>query len=269
MICLNGRSLGQGSASTVAASDVVYTDPANLPSAPEPQTNGAAGSQQTQPPATSQSRQDRAAQQLRQEEHQRILGVIPNFNTTNIQDAAPLSPEQKFHLMLRSVTDPFEFVAAGLVSGYGQATDSHAGYGQGAEGYAKRYGAAYADSADGAFWGNAVFPVLLHQDPRYFRRGKGSFWSRFKYSVSTAVWTKNDNGTKGPNYSNVLGNIVSGGISNIYYPSADRGVGLTFEGAAIVTAEGVAGSLGVEFWPDVSHKLFHTPLPNQPMPAPK
>lgn len=268
VLCLGGQLLAQASSSAVSDSTASYAENA-LPAAPQPQNTGTAGSQQSTPTATPQSQNNTAEQQLRQEEHQRILGVIPNFNTTDIQNAAPLSTKQKFRLMTRSVVDPFEFVAAGLVAGYGQATDNHAGYGQGAEGYAKRYGAAYADSADGALWGNAIFPSLLHQDPRYFRRGQGPFWGRFWYSVSTAVWTKNDNGTWGPNYSNVLGNIVSGGISNVYYPSADRGVGLTFEGAAIVTLEGVAGSLGVEFWPDVSHKLFHTPLPTHPQPAPK
>lgn len=270
ILCLGGRLLAQASSSSsFVISNVAYADAENLPSAPDPQVNGSATDQQTPPSGSSQSQYQRAQQQLRQQEKQRILGIIPNFNTTNIQNAAPLTPGQKFHLMVRSAFDPFEFVAAGLVAGFGQATDSHSGYGQGAAGYGKRYGAAFADSADGAFWGNAVFPSLLHQDPRYFRKGQGSFWSRFRYSVSTAVWSRNDNGTWGPNYSNVLGNIVSGGISNLYYPSADRGVGLTFEGAAIVTGEGVIGSLGVEFWPDISHKLFHTPLPTVAEPAPK
>lgn len=266
VLCLNRSVVAQavtGPAPAVAADHAALEA---LPPAPVPQNGNADDSQSS---SAQESQSNRAEKQLRQEEHQRILGIIPNFNTTNIQDAAPLSAKQKFHLMFRSAVDPFEFFAAGAVAGYGQATDSHPGYGQGAEGYAKRYGAAYADSTDGAFWGNAVLPSLLHQDPRYFRRGTGSFWSRFKYSVSTTVWSKSDNGTWGPNYSNVLGNVIAGGISNLYYPSDDRGVGLTFEGAAIVTAEGAIGSLGVEFWPDVSHKLFHTPLPNQAVPAPK
>ena len=164
--------------------------------------------------------------------------------------------------MLHGVTDPFEFVAIGLVAGLGQAVDSHSGYGQGAEGYGKRYGAAYADAFDGALWGNAILPSLLHQDPRYFRRGHGSIARRTLYSLSTAVWSKNDNGKWGPNYSNVSGNIIAGGISNLYYPQEDRGIGLTFQGAAIVTAEGALGSLFWEFWPDVAHKWCHTPLPN-------
>jgi hypothetical protein len=215
------------------------------------------------------AQREKAEEQLRQQEKQRILGVIPNFNTTNVQDAAPLSPGQKFRLAYRSAIDPFEFVAAGMLAGFGQATNNHAGYGQGFAGYSKRYGAAYADSADGVLWGNAVLPVLLHQDPRYFRMGHGSIKRRILYSLSTAVWTKNDNGSWGPNYSNVAGNFISGGISNLYYPPEDRGFELTFDGAVIVTAEGALGALGVEFWPDISRKLFHKRDNGKPAPAPK
>ncbi len=269
VVLLSGASLAQ-----VATSSVIREDSASASAAdfarPGARNGESAQNSQVVPMApTPQSQRDRAAKELRQQEHQRILGVIPNFNTTDIQDAAPLSPKQKFQLAFRSSIDPFEFFAAGALAGYGQATDDQAGYGQGAQGYGKRFGAAYADSVDGALWGNAIFPVLLHQDARYFRRGTGSFWSRFKYAVSTTVWTKNDNGTWGPNYSNVLGNIVAGGISNLYYPSDDRGVGLTFEGAATVTAEGALGSLGVEFWPDISRKLFHKRDRHPPTPAPK
>lgn len=223
----------------------------------------------TEADAVRKAQHEKAEEQLRQQEKQRILGVIPNFNTTDVQDAVPLSPKQKFRLAYRSAIDPFEFVAAGMLAGFGQATNNHASYGQGFAGYSKRYGAAYADSADGVFWGNAVLPVLLHQDPRYFRKGHGPVMDRILYSISTTVWTKNDNGSWGPNYSNVAGNFISGGISNLYYPPEDRGFELTFDGALIVTAEGALGALGVEFWPDVSRKLFHKRDHIPPVPAPK
>ncbi len=227
----------------------------DAPSAAQTQT--AATPQSQAIPQAPASQRDQAEQQLKEQEKQRILGVIPNFNTTNIQNAAPLSPKQKFHLAYRSALDPFQFVAAGALAGWGQAENDNAGYGQGAEGYAKRYGASYTDSADGVLWGNAIYPILFHEDPRYFRKGTGSFRSRFFYSVSTTVRTKGDNGKWGWNYANVLGNLTAGGISNLYYPSTNRGVGLTFEGAATVTAEGALGALGVEFWPDISRILFH------------
>src|SRR5262249_6495392 len=99
-------------------------------------------------------------------------------------------------------------------------------------------------------------PSLLHQDPRYFRKGAGSFGRRLFYAVSATVRCKNDNGRWAPNYSNVLGNLAAGGLANLYYPAGDRGFGLTVGRALIVTAEGAIGSAFVEFWPDIAAK-FH------------
>jgi hypothetical protein len=198
-----------------------------------------------------------SADVLKQEERQRILGVVPNFNTVESSAAVPsLSPGQKFHLMFKSSVDPFVYVADGFVAGLGQAQNTNPGFGQGAEGYFKRFGAAYADTVDGNLWGNAIFPILFKEDPRYFRLGTGSFTHRFLYSAATTIWCRRDNGTWGPNYANVLGNFASGAISNLYYPAADRGVANTVDGALTVTAEGVAGAEFVEFWPDISRHLF-------------
>jgi hypothetical protein len=222
-------------------------------------------------PESPRSQHEKAEQELKQQEHQRFLGLIPNFNTSNIPDAASLTPSQKFRLAFRSAVDPFQFVAAGVDAGISQAEDDFSGYGQGAQGYGKRFGAAYADGFSGTIWGSAVFPVLLHEDPRYFRKGTGGFKKRFWYAVSTIVWAKRDNGTWGPNYANVLGNITAGGLSNIYYPSTDRGVGLTLQRAFTVTAEGTIGSLFTEFGPDIMKRVFHK-QPNTPpvtAPAPK
>ena len=223
---------------------------------PEPHDVHAAPPAKTRPTRVPLWQQEIARQQMLEEEHQRILGVVPNFNTSYIANAAPLTPKQKLQLAFKGALDPFEFVAAGLVAGYDQATDQFEGYGQGAQGYAKRFGASYVDSFDGAILGNAIFPILFHEDARYFRRGTGTKKRRALYALSTAFITKNDDGTWGPNYANVAGNIAAGGLSNIYYPSTDRGVALTFENAAVVTAEGDIGSLFIEFWPDISRKLF-------------
>jgi hypothetical protein len=198
-----------------------------------------------------------SADVLKQEERQRILGVVPNFNTVESSAGVPsLSPGQKFHLMYKSSVDPFVFVADGFVAGLSQARNSNPGFGQGAEGYFKRFGASYLDTADGNLWGNAILPIVFKEDPRYFRLGSGTFTHRFLYSAATTVWCKRDNGTWGPNYANVLGNFISGGISNAYYPAADRGFGQTVDGALTVTAEGVIGAEFVEFWPDISRHLF-------------
>jgi hypothetical protein len=232
------------------------------PQAPaEPPVSPAPVQAQTLPcqpgqPARKTAEQQRAEEELRQQKKQRILGVIPNFNTSNVQNAATLSPRQKFSLAFKSALDPFEFAAAAADAGLSQWENEYPGYGQGAQGYGKRLGASYADNFYGTLLGGAVFPVLLHQDPRYFRKGSGSFKGRLFYAISTTVICKGDNGKWQPNYSNVLGNIAAGGISNLYYPSTDRGAGLTFERATTVTAEGAIGAVFVEFWPDISKKVF-------------
>jgi hypothetical protein len=198
-----------------------------------------------------------SADVLKQEERQRILGVVPNFNTVESSAGVPsLSRGQKFHLMYRSSVDPFVFVADAFVAGLSQARNTNPGFGQGAEGYFKRFGASYLDTADGNLWGNAILPILFKEDPRYFRLGSGTFSHRFLYSAATTIWCRRDNGTWGPNYANVLGNFVSGGISNAYYPAADRGFGQTVDGALTVTAEGIIGAEFVEFWPDISRHIF-------------
>jgi hypothetical protein len=226
---------------------------------------------------TTVSQRDKAEVQLRQQEQQRIVGVVPNFNVSYNEDAVPLSRDQKFRLAFHSAIDPVQFGIAAFDAGISQAENDFVGYGQGWKGYAKRLGASYADNFDGTMLGNGILPILLKQDPRYFRRGKGSFSSRLFYAVSTTFWCRNDNGTHGPNYSNVLGNLAAGGISNIYYPSTDRGAGLTFERAADVTAYGMAGGVFNEFWPDIAHKVFknrfaklqpHVPPPTASVPAP-
>jgi len=218
----------------------------------------APASQAGQNPAaqTAEERRAQAERELKQEESQHMLGVIPSYNSVMSGEAAPIDAKQKFHLFFKSSIDPFQFFSAGVDALIEQGEDSYPEYHQGIEGYAKRYGAAFADSFDGNFWGNAVLPSVLHQDPRYFRLGHGTFKSRVWYAAISTVRCKGDNGKWEPNYSNVLGNFIGGAISNVYYPASDRGVGLTLERGLTVNAEGALGSLAVEFYPDVS-KWYH------------
>jgi hypothetical protein len=201
------------------------------------------------------TREQIAAEQIKKQEHQRYLGFFPTFNMSNVSDAVPMTRKQKFQLAFKSATDPVTFLIAGVDAGISQANNDYKEYGQGAQGYFKRWGASYTDTFDGTMLGNAVFPSLLHQDPRYFRKGTGSFGGRVLYAALTTVRCKGDNGHWQPNYSNILGNIAAGGISNIYYPPSSRGVGLTFERAFTVSAEGALGSLFLEFWPDVARHI--------------
>jgi hypothetical protein len=263
----------------------------SLPDAPIPQQSTPA-TPPTQPASTSTPAPDGQKQAssdevLKQAEKQRAFGVMPMFQLVNgSANIPPLRPKQKFQLMVKSTTDPFVFALVGVIAGIGQARDTNSGtktvtnpdgttstvrwgFGQGAAGYFKRLGAGYADTADGNFWGNAVLPVLLKEDPRYFRMGTGSFTRRFAYSASTALWCRRDNGKWGPNYANVAGNFISGGISNLYYPDENSGFEKTVIGAMTVTAEGVIGAELIEFLPDIQHhftknrqkKLAATPAP--------
>ncbi len=189
-----------------------------------------------------------AEDQMKVEEQQRVFGVLPNFYVTYIPDAAPLDAKQKFKLAARTVVDPFTIVFVAGAAGVEQAQNHFEEYGQGAQGYAKRFGAGYADMAAGTFIGAAVLPSLLKQDPRYFYKGTGSKASRFLYAIAASVICKGDNGRWQPNYSNVLGNFAAGGISNLYYPPQDRdGAGLTIENGAIGIGATAVANIFQEF----------------------
>jgi hypothetical protein len=188
-----------------------------------------------------------AEAQIKEQEKQRVLGIVPNFYVSYLPDAVALSPKQKFELAWRSSVDPFTFVAVGAVAGIQQAGNSLSGYGQGAQGYAKRYGAAYGDVAIGTFLGSAVMPSLLKQDPRYFYRGTGSKKSRVLYALASPFMCKGDNGHWQPNYSYVIGNFAAAGIANAYYPASNRGAGIVAETALVRFGENAVSSIFQEF----------------------
>jgi len=205
-----------------------------------------------------------AQQQIEAQEKQRLFGVIPNFYVSYEPHAAPLSSKQKFQLAWKSTIDPVSFGVTGVIAGVQQATNAFGGYGQGAAGYARRYGASYGDLVAGTFIGGAIFPSILKQDPRYFYKGRGSVRSRALYAIANAVICKGDNGHWQPNYSGIMGSLAAGGISNLYYPPADReDVAVTFENTLIGIGETAAVNLLQEF---VMKKL--TPnVPNDDPPS--
>ena len=188
-----------------------------------------------------------AEAEIKVEETQRVFGVIPNFYVSYIPDAAPLNTKQKFELAWRTTIDPVTFVLTGAIAGIQQAENSFSGYGQGAQGYGKRYGASYADLTIGTFIGSAIFPSILKQDPRYFYKGTGSIRARALYAIANALICKGDNKRWEPNYSNVLGSIAAGGVSNLYYPQKNRGAALVFENAGIGIGSTAAANVLQEF----------------------
>lgn len=191
---------------------------------------------------------DEAAEVEVQEQYkQKVLGFIPNYYASYVPDAAPLPPRLKFQLAWHSVSDPITILGAGMLAGIYQAGDQLSGYGQGAEGYFDRFGAAYGDVFLGTFIDSALFPSLFHQDPRYFYRGTGTIKSRLGYALANAVMCRGDNGKYQVNYSTILGSFATAGISYTYYPAANRGGGLMAESALIRIAEGSLAGVFQEF----------------------
>ena len=206
-----------------------------------------------------------AQAQMNDEMKQRVLGVIPNFYVTYVPDAAPLTTKQKYHLSLRLTIDPAYLILAGGVAGVQQARNEFSGYGQGAAGYGKRYGAALGDLTISNILGNAVFPSVFKQDPRYFYRGTGSVKSRALYAVANAIICKSDSRKWQFNYSYVLGSLAAGGISNLYYPASDRSASLTFENTAIgIGGEAILNLMKEFVLTKVSTNVPARPNPNKP-----
>ena len=195
-----------------------------------------------------------AQAEIKDEEKQRVLGVIPNFYVTYNPAAVPLSPKQKFELAWKNTIDPVNFGLTAAIAGIQQGTNSFSGYGQGAQGYGKRYGASYADFVTGTFIGSAILPSLLKQYPRYFYKGTGTRKSRVLYAIANAVICKGDNGHWQANYSGLLGSLAAGGISTLYYPETDRDVTVTFENTLIGIGTSAANNILQEF---VIRKLTH------------
>lgn len=194
------------------------------------------------------SRTEIAQAEIDVEEHQRVLGFIPNFYVSYVPNPEPLDAKQKYELAWKTIIDPVTFLATGAVAGIQQATNSFPGYGQGASGYGKRYAAGFGDQMFGNMIGGAILPALFHQDPRYYYKGTGTTRQRILYALANTVVCKGDNGKWQFNYSAIGGGLAAGAISNVYYPHSSRsGWGLTFENAGYGILGGAIGNLFQEF----------------------
>jgi len=185
--------------------------------------------------------------QIKEQEKQRVLGFIPNFLVTYVPNAAPLNSRQKFRLATKVAIDPVTLAATGVYAGLEQAGNRYPEFGQGAQGYAKRYGTAYTSALTAIYIGNAVMPSLLKQDPRYFYKGTGSVASRILYAAASSVICKGDNGRWQPNYSFISGSIAVGGISTLYYPISGSTAAFVFQNALIRIGQGSLGGILQEF----------------------
>jgi hypothetical protein len=169
-----------------------------------------------------QTQAEIAESQIKEAETQRLIGLVPNYFVNYNRDAVPLNSKQKFELTWKTLLDPSAFVINGIIAGSWQAQNTYKGFGQGAQGYAKRYGASYADFGTSLVIEKVALTTAFKQDPRYFYKGTGSNRSRFLYAVSRSVICQGDNRKAQFCYSSVINGFASGFITNYYYPAADR-----------------------------------------------
>jgi len=194
------------------------------------------------------SAEELAVEQVKQQEKQRVFGVIPNFYVSYDPRFAPLSTKLKYQLAMRSSVDVASIVGGAFLAGINQAAGGAPNYRQGAKGYAQRFGAAYGGGVTTIMLGGAILPSLLHQDPRYFYMGTGTKKQRFMHAVAAPFEARSDrDGHWEFNYSSIGGDLISGALTNVYYPPQDRGPGLVFGGAAIATGGRIVNALAQEF----------------------
>ena len=234
-------------------------------SAPQEQpAQGVAPTQQAAPESASATTSNatsntapNAAQEAEPPGGKRVFGVLPNYRTADAsQEGTPISAHQKFVIASKDSFDYPLVMLAGVFAGMGQLADQQPSFGQGLKGYGHRLLTNYADQAMGNMFTEGLFPALLHEDPRYFRRGTGTKWHRAGYAMTRIFVTHTDSGHSRFNYSEWLGNATSVAISNAYYPDSR-----TFSDNATKLLEqcgtDALSQVLKEFWPDIKRKLFH------------
>jgi hypothetical protein len=218
-------------------------DTSSLPDTPHPVQSSSSGPSQNG--------------QQHQVSKNHIFWVIPNYRADeDSTKITALSPGAKMKVAVEDSFDPSAFLVAGVFAGVGMAQSQYPSFGQGAQGFGKYYGGAFADQAIGNLMSEGLFPAALHQDPRYFVKGTGGLWKRTGYAISREFITRGDDGREHFNTSELAGNAVAAGISNAYYPAADRSFGTTANKWGEQIALDTFFNVAKEFWPDVRKRLF-------------
>ena len=203
------------------------------------------------PPSPSESQQHQTSPK-----NDRLFGVLPNYLTVEDEDKVPpLTTGGKFKLVSKNAFDPAIFPFIGFIALVSQAQNSEPEYGQGAAGFAKRYGAAFGDATIASFMTGAVFPSLFKQDPRYYQLVRGGFKRRLVYSVGRILITRTDSGHSQFNSSEIVGNFFAAGIANAYHPAQDRSFVNTVSVWGTDTGWDTMANIAQEFWPDIHHWL--------------
>jgi len=199
--------------------------------------------------------QETSSNPTQEQESNRAFWIIPNYRTSpNLLNYEPLTAGQKFKIATDDSFDRGTVVLAGFVAGESQLTNDNKSFGQGGAGYGRYFGTAFGGFVIGDYMTEAVFPTILHQDPRYFRRGMGSKWGRLGYAVGQTFWTHNDSGKTQFNYSEIVGNSVAAGISMSYY-SDNRTARDAASMLGLQVGLDAAANVLKEFWPDLQRKF--------------
>jgi hypothetical protein len=196
-----------------------------------------------------------AAPQSPDASDKRVLWIIPNYRTfPSLTDYKPITPKEKFKIAADDTFDRGTLILAAAFAGQGERTNSNPSFGTEELGYARYFAAAYADVVIGDYMTESVYPTLLHQDPRYFRRGSGSGWSRLGYAIGQIFWTHTDAGGTQFNYSEILGNSTAVAISCAYYPQGRDALSAVSKLGSQIGVD-MASNVLKEFWPDIHRKL--------------
>lgn len=235
------------------ASQTQNSDPAQSSQSP---TAGSSRQNKPEGPPPNSKDSNRRQQDTKTVKDDRMFYVMPNYLTVDSQSQVkPISWKEKFSISAKGSFDPYEFTVVGIVAGIRQAENSSPAFGQGAEGYAKRYGAAFADQVDGNIMVGGLFPTILRIDPRYFQLGRGSFMRRFSYAFDRIFIARTDSGGRMFNVPEFAGNATAIAISNFYYPAADRGWSPSLSDWGTQMGLDAFGNELKEFWPDIHHYL--------------
>lgn len=188
-------------------------------------------------------------------EDKRAYGVLPNYRTAEADGPfVPITTKQKFTIARKDTFDWPSYILAAAFAGISQLDDSNPSFGQGAKGYARRYLSSVADQDIGNFMTEAIMPSLLHQDPRYFRKGHGTVGGRIAYAASRVLIARGDSGRWQFNASEFLGNGAVAALGNAYYPDA-VGFNPTMQRMFTQIGTDAISQVLKEFWPDVKRKL--------------
>jgi hypothetical protein len=188
-------------------------------------------------------------------EAKRLFGIVPNFRTSpSLQNYEPLTPKEKFNIAAQDAFDRGTVILAAAFAGESQLTNAERSFGQGGAGYGRYFGTSYGGFVIGDYMTEGVFPTLLHQDPRYFRKGTGKGLGRLGYACGQIFMTHGDNGKIQINYSELVGNSVAVAISQSYYPDT-RDASDAVSSFGMQIGVDMASNVLKEFWPDIARKF--------------